>query len=176
MRNEKVLVMAEIAIMASLGIILDYLSQFISLPNGGSIGLQMIPIFVIAFRRGLKEGLITGFMIGFIQITYAGKNFLGPVQGFFDYYGAYMVVGFSGLFYALIRKVNSVKLYYTYLALAVIIGSMLRFVFHILSGMWFWETGFWASVTYNATYMIPSMIISVIIVCLLPKKEIYLLK
>ena len=55
-------VMAEIAIFAALGFVLDLVQGAYSnalFGNGGSIGIAMIVVFLISYRRGLGVGLIT---------------------------------------------------------------------------------------------------------------------
>jgi len=54
LENNKVLVMAEIAILTALAVGLDFLAGiFFSLPNGGSVSIAMVPIMLISFRRGV---------------------------------------------------------------------------------------------------------------------------
>lgn len=59
MNQSKQLVrLIEIAIMTAAAVILDIVSgMFLSMPQGGSISIMMIPIFLISFRWGVKAGL-----------------------------------------------------------------------------------------------------------------------
>jgi thiamine transporter len=160
MRNSKIIIYLEVAIMSAAGLILDYISaqtwNFAWL-NGGSISIAMLVIFIMAYRRGFLYGLLTGFIIGLVQILYAGSYFLNFVQAFFDYYGAYTVVGLAGIFYPWIRR--RPHLASVFLILGAFLGSLVRFALHVASGVLYWETGFWASVVYNGTYMLPSFLI-----------------
>jgi thiamine transporter len=122
----------------------------------------MLVIFIMAYRRGLLYGLLTGFIIGLVQILYAGNSFLNVFQAFFDYYGAYTVVGLAGIFYPWIRR--RTHLAPAFMIVGAFLGSSIRFALHVASGMLFWGTGFWASVVYNGTYMLPSFLLSAALV------------
>lgn len=57
--NHKTLMLVEIAILTTLAFLLDTIPglQFTIWPQGGSVSFAMIPVFIIAFRWGLKAGL-----------------------------------------------------------------------------------------------------------------------
>ncbi|QOY34422.1 energy-coupled thiamine transporter ThiT [Anaerobacillus isosaccharinicus] len=165
-----ILHLTEIAMMAALALVLDLISIKGFWGYGGSVSLAMVPILLMAYRRGLSAGLITGFIVGSIQM-FTGY-FVHPVQIFLDYALAYTVVGFAGVF--TITPLAS----RTKRALAIIIGvflaSFLRFITHFISGVvWF---GIYApegmnvilySIIYNASYMIPVFLLSTVIFILL---------
>ncbi|HIT50193.1 MAG TPA: energy-coupled thiamine transporter ThiT, partial [Candidatus Pelethenecus faecipullorum] len=56
-------IMAEVALLAALAVVLDLLQsaicKFFPLwPNGGSVGIAMVPIIILSYRRGLLCGLL----------------------------------------------------------------------------------------------------------------------
>ena len=64
-------VLAEIAIFAALGLVLDALSSGIFRgvwANGGSICIAMVAVFIISYRRGLISGLLCGFILSIVQM------------------------------------------------------------------------------------------------------------
>lgn len=132
--------MTEVAMMTALGIILDYLAGVFSIklwPNGGSISIAMIPILLMGFRYGLKGGLLTGFLVGTIQLFYG--YIIHPVQAMLDYPIAYTVLGLCGFF--MIRSTMTVKKKIIYLILGSFIGVGLRLVSHVISGIvWFGDS------------------------------------
>lgn len=91
----------------------------------------------------------------------------------FDYVIAYTVLGFSGIF----KKVIKNK------ALAAVIGvvfvCLLRYLCHFVTGVTVWREiadlwgAVWYSITYNATYMIPEIIITPLGVYLLLKSKVF---
>ncbi|MGR6857801.1 energy-coupled thiamine transporter ThiT [Bacillus halotolerans] len=168
----------EIAIMTAAAVILDIVSgMFLRMPQGGSVSIMMIPIFLISFRWGVKAGLTTGLLTGLVQIAIGNLFLQHPVQLLLDYIAAFAAVGISGFFASAVRKSAlsraKGKLIVSIIC-AVFIGSFLRYAAHVISGAVFFGsfapkgTPVWLySLTYNATYMIPSFIICAIVLCLL---------
>jgi len=49
----------------------------------------------------------------------------------------------------------------------VAITNLIRLVIHVIAGTVFWGTPWWGSFTYNAWYMIPTMIMCLILIPLI---------
>ncbi|MFP3358981.1 energy-coupled thiamine transporter ThiT [Planococcus sp. SIMBA_143] len=179
MRNKRVLLMVEIAIFAALGFVLDFIA--FRMPQGGSVSLVMIPIVLMAFRRGIGAGVITGLLVGLLQIV-TGFISVAPLsfgfvvmQVILDYLLAYGVVGLAGMMRG--RYLEAVRARKTgkviaMVALGVLIGSFLRYVIHVITGILFFSmfaegNVFVYSAVYNATYMIPVAIVAAIVCSLL---------
>ena len=58
--------------------------------QGGSITLELLPIIVLAFRRGGVAGLMGGGQFGVLQIILGGYIY-HPVQVILDYPAAFLV-------------------------------------------------------------------------------------
>lgn len=172
MRNKKVLLMMEIAIFAALGFVLDFVS--FRMPQGGSVSLVMIPIVLIAFRRGVGAGVLTGILVGLLQIV-SGFISVAPLsfgfvvmQVLLDYLLAYGVVGLAGVMRAKYLQHSHAKQTGKMLAaivVGVLIASVLRYLVHVITGILFF--GMFAegnvviySAVYNATYMIPVFLLA----------------
>jgi len=145
----------EAAMAVALHAVLSYLVLY-RLPQGGVIGLSMLPIFFIAMRHGLKMGIITGIVAGTVQML-MDPFFVHPFQVFLDYQGAWGALGLTGLFSH--RRISP------YLAslLGVVAGAVGRFVFHYASGVWFFAhfapagMAVWYYVaTYILSHLVPS--------------------
>lgn len=93
MSQNRLLSLTEIAIFTALAVVLDRLTLF-TMPQGGSVTLAMLPIFIIAFRRGGAAGLLCGFLVGLIQLIFGGY-FLNLFQVALDYLLAYAAVGLA---------------------------------------------------------------------------------
>lgn len=169
----KLQVLIEISLFAALGLIFDLLIPY-RLPQGGSISLAMLPIFVMAFRHGLKGGLATGAIVGTLQLLF-GAYIFTPVQFLLDYTVAYALVGLAGVFAGRVKnaaKAGTMKSLSTYLVLGALLGSLLRFIAHFTSGVVFFAQYAEGpvvtySLVYNATYMIPSFLVSAIVLVVL---------
>lgn len=179
MRNKRVLLMVEIAIFAALGFVLDFIA--FRMPQGGSVSLVMIPIVLMAFRRGIGAGIITGLLVGLLQIV-TGFISVAPLSfGFvvmqvvLDYLLAYGVVGLAGVMRGrYMEAVQSKKTgkVFAMVTLGVLIGSFLRYTVHVITGILFFGmfaegNVFIYSAVYNATYMIPVALVAAIVCSLL---------
>lgn len=169
--------MAHISIMTALAVILDKLVIY-QLPQGGGISLVMLPILLISFQKGFRSGLITGFLTGLIQLFFGGY-FLNIFQVICDYLLAYAAVGLAGL---IPLNANSQAKKMISLSFGSLLGATGRLFFHTLSGIIFYAeyapkgTPVWLySLTYNASYIIPSTILALLILAILSlRKEFHL--
>ena len=67
-----VMTMVEVGVMAALGFVLDELSGIMFkgvFVNGGSIGIAMVCVLVMAFRRGFVPALATGVVMGLLDLA-----------------------------------------------------------------------------------------------------------
>ena len=172
MEKKRLLMLVEIAIFASIGLILDKLT--FSMPQGGSVSFVMLPIVLMGIRWGLKGGLTTGFLIGVLQIAFGAKIYHWA-QGLLDYGVAFTVVGFA----ALMRKtlLDSTKdakaRIIVWVTLGTILGGLLRYIAHTVAGAIFFaeyagaQNPWIYSIIYNGTYMVPAIVITAIAASLL---------
>lgn len=182
MSSRKILFLIEVAIFTALALLLDII-PFLSFKiwaMGGSISFAMIPIFIIAFRWGIKGGLLSGFLWGVLQVAVGNAYILHPIQGLIEYGFAFTVLGFAGIFAKQIQegvKEDKIKTYLSYITLGVFLGTSLRFIAHYFAGIVFFESAIegqpvWIySLVYNSTYMVPSFIICSLIVFFLFHKQ-----
>ena len=168
-KKDKTRRLAESALMIALATILAELAVF-KLPFGGSVTLfSQLPIVILSYRYGVKWGLVTGFTMSILQMIFGAANFsyvsgIGAylILAFADYIVAFTALGLGGLFK------NNVKKQALALALGGAVTSLIRYICHIISGVTIWkeyagDMNVWEySVTYNGSYMIPELIITVI--------------
>ncbi|MFC4024291.1 energy-coupled thiamine transporter ThiT [Oceanobacillus longus] len=181
MRSKRILFLVEVSIFTALALLLDILPlSFKIWAQGGSISFAMIPVFIVAFRWGLKGGLLSGFLWGVLQVATGTAYILTPLQGFIDYALAFTVIGFAGIFANRIQqavKSGETKKYLTYITLGVLLGSTLRFIAHYVAGLVFFGSAIegqpaWLySLIYNGSYMVPSFILCTVIVFFLFHKQ-----
>ena len=172
-RGKRLAIMIETAFMAALSFILGFLEFGGPWLAGGSISFIMVPIFLMAFRRGWKAGIATGFLAGMLQLL-QGATIVHPVQLVLEYPIAYTVLGFAAIFttHAVFRE----RIPYLLMLIGIVFGALLRYIDHFVSGViWF---GSYApegtpvvtySALYNASYLIPQTIITVIILFVIAK-------
>ncbi|NGQ93823.1 energy-coupled thiamine transporter ThiT [Brevibacillus sp. SYP-B805] len=163
MQNHRLLTMMEIAIMAALGYVLSNVKVF-EMPQGGSISLVMVPIALIAIRRGLVPGLITGLIVGELNHLIGGYV-VHPVQLLLDYPLAFAALGLAGV--ARLSRMDRQGKRIAALWGGLLLAVGVRFACHFISGVvWFGEyapAGMPVplySFLYNITYLLPEMIIT----------------
>lgn len=147
------------AILIALTIILGEIKLF-HLPFGGSITLfSMLAGTLAGYFSGWKWGLTSGLVIGLLELAFGGYV-VHPVQLVLDYILAFTAYGLSGFF--------SEKKYGLYVG--YIVSVIVRFICSFLSGWIFFGsyapegTYPWAySLIYQASYMMPEMVITLII-------------
>ena len=192
-----VTLMCEIAIMAAAGWVLDELAGSIFkgvFVNGGSIGIAMICVVIMTYRRGVIPGLAVGLIMGTFDLLtgpfmIASTPFKVVIQVLLDYVLAYPFVSLCALFLPFFRKATTRKDRLTYLMLGVLFGTLGKLLCHYLSGVLFWAdpNGFAWGLTgmnpylycfvYNIAYVLPSGVISGIILALILQKapQLYLI-
>ncbi|WP_449354005.1 energy-coupled thiamine transporter ThiT [Virgibacillus natechei] len=182
MSSNKILFLIEVAIFTALALLLDIIPglSFKIWAMGGSISFAMIPIFIVAFRWGLKGGLVSGFLWGVLQVAVGTAYILHPLQGLIEYGLAFTVLGFAGIFANQVQRAvknGRTKVYLSYITLGVLLASCLRFVAHYVAGIVFFESAIdgqpvWIySLVYNISYMLPSFILCTAIVFFLFHKQ-----
>ena len=159
---------AEIGVAIALAAVLSWLAQAFPLrmPQGGSFGLEMLPILFIAVRRGVLPAVVAGGLFGLLQLTgVAGTPYIyHPLQALLDYPLAFAALGLAGFVPVgpLDRPASVARLF-----AAVAVGSTARLAFHFLSGLIFfaeyapaWEAPWLYAITYNLLYLLPSAVAS----------------
>lgn len=184
MRQRHIRFIAEIGIFSAVGLALDFFASLYSSfiwELGGSISLVLVPIVIMAFRWGLKGGLVTGFIIGTVQLLGNVKGVIEITQILLDYPLAFMSAGIAGIFAKKIAtKEAEAKSFY--MVLGIVLAGTLRFLFHFVSGVIFFAIytpdGFdpvtW-SIVYNGGYMVPTTVLTIIVVLIMQKQAPHLL-
>lgn len=155
--NTKMLV--EGGIMIAFAYVLSMVKVY-EMPNGGSVtAASMLPILIYAIRWGKGPGLFVAITYGLLQFLLGTKWSIHPVSILCDYLLGFGILGLAGMFGR--SYVQSLT--------ASIIVMVARFVFSVISGMVAFQVDFVGSVLYNATYMIPELVLTVIVYSLVFK-------
>ena len=170
--------LCEGAIMVALALVLNQLKIF-RLPNGGSITLEMLPIFFFAVRWGVGPGLLAGFAFGLLQMFIDGAVAWGWQSLLLDYLVAFTPLGLAGLFKGKDWGIFA----------GTVLGSVVRFIVHFISGITIYAivaptelfnmtfTSPWMySLAYNGSYMAIDMALCLVVFGLLykPLKKYFL--
>jgi thiamine transporter len=176
-------VLAEAAVLIGLAAALNTIKIF-TFPQGGSVTLgAMVPIFLLALRRGPKVGIAAGAIFGIIDL-YFEYFVYNPIQFLLDYplaFGALGLAGFLRQQTAGVRVDEGARgpsiLRQSWPVIGVAVGIFGRFVCHFLSGLIFFasyaptgESPALYSAIYNASYLIPEFVISAFVIFALSKR------
>lgn len=166
MDRNRLLIWLEMAMMAALAFVFSEIKVF-QMPQGGSVSLVMVPIALIAVRRGIIPGIVTGMIVGLLQL-FMGGYYVHPIQLLLDFPLAFAALGLAGI----VRISDYENKSKRNLAVwgALLVGVLVRFACHFTSGIvWFGEYApdgmpvAWYSFVYNITYLLPEMVISGIV-------------
>ncbi|HEY3318254.1 MAG TPA: energy-coupled thiamine transporter ThiT [Coriobacteriia bacterium] len=169
MNRSRLVPLVEAALTIALAAVLHFASRLWQMPAGGTISLEMLPVIVLALRRGVVIGVVAGALFGVVDL------FLEPyvvhwVQFFLDYPIAFGALGVAGLARPLVRRAQKPGARRVpWLAAAAVLGSLLggaaRFASHFVSGAVFFASNapkgqpvLIYSAVYNASYLVPSLI------------------
>ncbi|MCD8204330.1 MAG: energy-coupled thiamine transporter ThiT [Coprobacillus sp.] len=147
----------EIAMLVALSIILDLPVFKIKISaNGGSISLAMLPIFIIALRKGFIRGFISGGIIyGLLDCMIDGY---GIVTYPLDYLLGFGLLAIIGLFRKWIfnkdKKVTALGI--IFLIVGILVGCACRTMASTLSGIFLYGLNFIDSLIYQLIYIGPS--------------------
>ena len=153
---------------------------------------SMVPLIILSYRYGIGWGFFSGLVFGVLQMAigattgvFAGAELYVVVFSILlDYLLAYAVIGLAGMFK------NKIKNPFVSIGVGSLVVCVLRYVVHVLSGAllfgsyaewYFTEGGFpvdagasilnsfsgtalaWIySLVYNAMYMVPETLITVV--------------
>lgn len=189
MRNSRVRALTESALMVAAAFLLARITVF-EMPFGGSITLCCgLPILLVSYRHGLKWGVLSGAVLGLLELLMGLKNVMycatllsqiGCIL--LDYLLAFASLGLASLFHRGKKNLS----FGAYLGGGLFAG-LLRYLCSFLSGALLW--GSYASETlgnmggvgsfvlghftgtglvvvyslvYNACYMIPEGVLTAV--------------
>ena len=158
-----------VGMLIGLALVLEFLSDrllFFKMPQGGSVTLSAIPIIILGCILGWQYGLIGGILIGVLQAIFSTPYVVAPIQYVLDYPLAFGLMGIGALFmpFAKNKKQETIALVF-----GIIIAMGLRYLSHVLSGVYFFPeyaegNPVWLySLGYNLPYMLVTCIATVLV-------------
>lgn len=164
--------LVEAGILIALALILDRIKVY-EAPQGGSVTAgSMIPIFLYSFRWGLGPGVVAGAIFGLLQLLLGGWIFT-PIQAILEYPVAFGMLGLAGIFSNKVYEENKNSI--IGIVTGILLGLGVRFICHFLAGIIFFaeyagsQNPWIYSLVYQASYLVPEFVISVVILTLIWK-------
>ena len=170
MKKSKVYALCEGAIMVALATALSYV-KLMELPQGGSVCIGMLPLFIYFYRWDWKHSFLAAFAYGLLQLIFDGAYAWGPTSMLLDYVLAFTVLGVATFF----RKMKG-GLY-----LGATVACVCRFLVHFISGVTIYriyeptnipgigtfDNANLYSLVYNGSYMLPNTLLALAIAAVL---------
>lgn len=157
----------------ALSFVLSYIRLY-KMPYGGSITLaSMFPIILYSIIFGPVAGIIAGIAYGFLQLI-QDAWVLNWAQLLFDYPLAFACLGLAGIAPKAIKNIQ------VRICIAIPIAILGRGLMHFLSGVIFFADSApegmnpaYYSLIYNASYLVPETIITLVLALILVSTPIY---
>ena len=149
---------AEEGMLIALAFVLNLIT-FYKAPSGGSVNLQMLPLFVLAIRHGPTHGFIASAIIyGFLTLVTDGYTIACYP---FDYLIAFGGITVLGALKPLIfnkyldtdKKTQGIILGLSMILAGGIIATAIRYVGSTMSSVIVWEYSLVEGLIYNASYI-----------------------
>lgn len=148
--------LTEIAVCIAMAVVGSLIKVW-EMPQGGSVALTMVPILLIAIKRGPVAGFMTGGIYGVLSLLIAGVIY-HPMSILLDYVLAFGLLGLAGFFK---KNVPGV-------VVGCFVGVLGRFISSLVSGAVLFaeyapagQNPWVYSMIYQATYLVPEFLISV---------------
>ncbi|MCX7719752.1 MAG: energy-coupled thiamine transporter ThiT [Dictyoglomus thermophilum] len=126
MQKRSIRMLTEGALSIALSLLLWYL-RIGAMPQGGSISLQMLPLFVFALRWGAIPGILVGLTYGVIH-SLQDMYVVHWLQYLLDYPIAFGLIGLSGV----VKNIKISKIITYIIAIVFLLGTI-GFVINISS-------------------------------------------
>ena len=149
------------ALYAALFVALDYLTNVFNLfrmPQGGSLSFATVALLVASYHLGWKKGLMVCAVSIILMWAIGSITFYGIVSLLFDYVIGYLAYGLASLIPS-----------YKFIYFGVIVSNLIRLAASTYAGCAVWGSEFAASLSYNASYILPTMAVDLVLVPLIYK-------
>lgn len=116
MKNDKIKTVAYMGLYVALYVVLKWVGNlipFLKMPNGGSIELELVAVFIASYHLGWLKGIAVALLSWLITFVLGFEMwFVSPIQIFLDYIGPLAVCGIASLLWPFKKtgKVTSVIL------------------------------------------------------------------
>lgn len=164
MQKDKVRFLTYAAMYTALYVILKFVGNmipFLQMPQGGSIELELLALFMASYHLGAKGGILVAFLSWLITyILSVPMYFVHPIQILLDYVLPLGIIACASL---LPKRFQ----------ISIIIPMLLKYVVHVLSGVYYWppkgeaagSVAAWVfSLNYNTWYNLATMIVCLLVV------------
>lgn len=173
--SDKTKIYVYVGMYAALAVVLNYATKLLpSMPNGGTVELPVIALFLASFHLGWRYGLATGLLSWLVGFLLGLNNyFVSPMQVVLDYIVPVMAPGMAAVFPSL----HIGKSRISNVSVGIVVGMFIKYAAHVLSGVYFWfpegtaagslAAWIYSGWTYNLAYNAATLVVAFIVVPIL---------
>ena len=176
--RNKILSLVFMAFYVALAVVLSYINKImpiIQMPNGGSVELMVIAVFMASYHLGWSKGIFVGLLTLIINIITGISDFwfVSFPQILLDYVIPFVILGFASLF----PSINIKRFSFSNLYTGITACMFLKYASHVLAGVYFWfpegeaagslAAWIYSAWTYNLGYNLATYIAAIMIVPIL---------
>lgn len=130
--NKKIIWIVDLALYVAMYVVLKYIGNlipFLQMPNGGSIELELIAVFLASYQLGWKGGLAAALLSWLITIVLGFNMWIvSPMQTILDYVAPLIVCGLASALWPFRNmKKTGVAIFSAALGIAVFFGIYYSF-------------------------------------------------
>ena len=149
-----------IAMYLALFVVFDYIANVVpilKMPNGGSLGLGVVPLLIASYHLGYKKGILVGALSVIVQQLVGTLYFVDFLDLLLEYVVAFGIYGTACLF----KNISLGKIpFYT----GVFCTNLIRFLIHWYAGVVYWGLDVSGSFAYNFGYMAATTALCMLVV------------
>jgi len=149
-----------IAMYLALFVVCDYIANavpILKMPNGGSLGLGVVPLLLASYHLGYKKGILVGVLSVVMQRMVGNLYYVNVLDLLLEYIVAFGIYGTACLF----KNIPLGKVpFYT----GVFCTNLIRFLIHWYAGVVYWGLDVSGSFIYNFGYMAATTVLCLLVV------------
>ncbi|KRM72501.1 energy-coupled thiamine transporter ThiT [Lacticaseibacillus brantae] len=139
MAHQRLVTLVETAIIAAFAMALQYVPHTTGV-SAIEFNYGLIPLAVLALRRGTVPALSAGFVWGMLDLMLRG-SILNPVQAIIEYPVAFTVAGLMAVtlpqFQAALKN-KQISKAIGMAAIGILVGTFAKYFFHFVAGWIYW--------------------------------------
>ena len=163
-RPSRARAVALVGVTVALAYVASFLQLPFTLPGGGQVSLEPVPLIAFSLLRGPRAGLAAGLVEGVLHFT-REPLLLNPWSLLLDYPVAQGALACAGLLCTPGEAPSRLRC-----AAAASLGIAAKLLVHVVSGVLFFSqarsgaTAWWLSLAYNGSYMAGQWLLAVVLV------------
>ena len=148
------------AMYLALFMVFDYVASIVpilKMPNGGSLGLGVVPLLIASYHLGYQKGILVGVLSVVIQDILGPLYYIDFFSLFLEYVVAFGIYGTACLFPNF--KFGNLTVFS-----GILITNVIRFLCHWFAGVYYWGLNISGSFIYNFGYMAATTALCLVVV------------